>query len=159
MGLLGVVNKDSIDAVHKNGLVKPNEYEAIRDNVIAREIYLRAEKLSLKSDKFLSVLLDTNFFQDFYFLQTGINETKSAIIYLAYNDPETLLLDQDDIAVLILSDVAYSKAMLVRDLGDINKSNHLDGMILADKDSLRALEYLTKHKRGLWDLLQYLKEE
>lgn len=160
MVAVGVINKDSIDQAHKNGLVKPNEYETIRDSVIAKELYLRSLELSTKLDLFLRLVVDKeDAIETFYLKQSGYLNTKSAIIHLAYNEPETLLLEQDDISLLILADVAYQRATSVRDLGDINKSKHLDGIILADKDSMRSLDYLIKHKRGLWDLLEYVKEE
>lgn len=159
MAIYGTVSKESIDEAHKNGLVKPNEYKAIRDNLIAREIFLRANELSTKLDKLFDLFIKRDLIEEFYLKETGYIDLNLAIIDLAYNSPESLLLDQMDINLLILSNVAYSKALLVRDLGDINKSKHLDGNIFADKDTIRSLDYLTKHKRGLWDLLEYLKED
>lgn len=56
VGVFGVVNKESIDEAYRNGLVKPNEYEAIRDNLIDRELFLRHQEFSQRLDYFLLVL-------------------------------------------------------------------------------------------------------
>lgn len=159
MSVYGVIDRESVDEVFKNGLVKPNEYEFIRDNILGRELFLRKELIESQLDLFLLGLQGHQLIERFYLSETGIFDLKSSIIHLAYNDPDKLLIDQDDIATLILSDVAHSKALKVRDLGDINKSRLLVGEVLADKETFRSLEYLTKYKRGLWDLLDYLTEE
>lgn len=158
MTIYGTVNKESIDQVHRNGLVKPNEYKAIRDSVILKEVNLRVTELSQKMDRFFDVILGKDLVEEFYLKETGYFDKESAVLDLVYNSPESLLLEQDDINLLILADVAYKKALKVRDLGDVNKSKHLLGEIFADKETFRSLDYLTKHKRGLWDLLGHLED-
>lgn len=159
MGVYGSINKEYIDEAYRYGLVKPNEYETIRDNIIAREIFLRAQCISSKIELTLPAFHGRDLIEDFYLRKTGYINIKDAILHLAYNESDILLIDQDDISILILADVAYTRACKVRDLGDVNKSTYLDGIILADKDTIRSLEYLVKYKRGLWDLLECLKEE
>lgn len=158
-GVFGAVNKESIDEAYRNGLVKPNEYESIRDNLIAREIFLRSESLSKRTDYFLLTLKRFPVLNSFYLKKTGFISAKEAIIHLAYNEPDELLIDEEDISTLILSDVAFNKATRVRDLGDLNRSRHIEGNIFADKETIRSLEYLIRYKRGLWDLLECLNEE
>lgn len=159
VGVFGAVNKDSIDEAYRNGLVKPNEYEAIRDNLIDRELFLRHEELSRKLDYFLLVLKGYPLSEIFYISETGLLDVKEAILYLAYNEPEKLLIEVDDVSTMVLADVAYQKACKVRDLGDLNRSKLVQGDIFADKETIRSLEYLTRYKRGLWDLLECLNEE
>lgn len=158
-GVFATVDRDKIDEVYKLGLVKPNEYESIRDNLIERELFLRHESLSYKLELFYSVLLGWEWGHIYYFLETGYSDLKTAILDLAYNDPEKLLIEADDIRTLVLADVAYNKAVKVRDLGDVNRSDCVTDQIIADKETIRSLEYLIRYKRGLWDLLDYLKTE
>lgn len=159
IGVFGVVNKESIDEAYRNGLVKPNEYESIRDNLIDRELFLRHQDFSSKLDYFLLVLKGYPITEMFYLRETGFLDLKDAILYLAYNEPEKLLIEMDDISTMVLADVAFNKASKVRDLGDLNRSKIVEGDIFADKETIRSLEYLTRYKRGLWDLLECLKEE
>lgn len=159
VGVFGVVNKESIDEAYRNGLVKPNEYEAIRDNLIDRELFLRHQEFSQRLDYFLLVLKGYPLSEMFYISETGILDIKDAILHLAYNEPEKLLIEMDDISTMVLADVAFNKASRVRDLGDLNRSKLVEGAIFADKETIRSLEYLTRYKRGLWDLLECLKQE
>jgi hypothetical protein len=158
-GVFGAINRESIDEVYRNGLVKPNEYESIRDNIIDRELYLRHEAFSYKLNYFFLVLQKIPLCEFFYISQTGIFDVKEAILYMAYNTPEELLIEVDDVSTMVLADVAYNKACKVRDLGDLNRSKLVQGDIYADKETIRSLEYLTRYKRGLWDLLECLNVE
>lgn len=159
IGVYATINKEKIDEVYKSGIVKPNEYECIRDNLIEREMYLRYEQASKRIDKFFSIIQGKQICDMFYHEETKIQNVKDAIINLAYNSPEKLLIEKDDIGILILADVAFNRASRVRDLGDLNRSKLVEGDILADKETVRSLEYLTKYKRGLRDLLECLAEE
>lgn len=152
MVAVAIIDKEKIDEAYRYGLVKPNEFYFIRDNIIAREIYLRTNSSSMW-DWALSKKAE-----DFYFKNSKELTIQSAIVDLAQSSPEKLLIDLDDIRLLILSDVAAKKAALVRDLGDLNKSDIVSGSIFADKDSIRALEYLLKYKKGLWELLSYIED-
>lgn len=158
-GVFGVVSRESIDEAYKHGVVKPNEYVFIRDNLINREIFLRYESFSRKINNFLFVLMGCDVCAKFYQQHTQATSLQEAVLYLAYNDPDKLLIEKDDVGILILADVAFNKASKVRDLGDLNKSKLIDGNIFADKETIRSLEYLTKYKRGLWDLLECATEE
>jgi len=157
-GVFGVVKTESIDEAYRSGLVKPNEYQAIRDNLIDRELFLRHQEYSYKIDKFLLILEGYPIVDMFYFKETGIFDLREAILHLAYNEPDKLLIEVDDVSTMVLADVAYNKASKVRDLGDLNRSSLVSGDIFADKETIRSLEYLTRYKRGLWDLLECLKE-
>lgn len=158
-GVFGVIKTESIDEAYRSGLVKPNEYQAIRDNLIDREIFLRHQDFSHRIDKFILILEGYPVVNVFYFKETGIADLREAILALAYTDPEKLLIEVDDVSTMVLADVAYNKACKVRDLGDLNRSSIVTGDIIADKETIRSLEYLTRYKRGLWDLLECLKEE
>ncbi len=153
MTILATIDKEKVDEAYRFGLVKPNEYSYIRDNIIMREIFLRTEDL-LGKFKF-----GKNIVFNFYKQLTDRTNISDAILDLAYQESEDLLIDIDDIRLLVLSDVAYKKATLVRDLGDLNKSSLVTGGIVADKDTIRALEYLLKYKKGMWELLSYIEEE
>ncbi len=158
-GVFGVIKTESIDEAYRSGLVKPNEYQAIRDNLIDREIFLRHQEYSQKLDKFIFTLLGYPLVDVFYYRLTGLPTIRDAILDLAYNNPDKLLIEVDDVSTMVLADVAYTKACRVRDLGDLNRSSLVTGDIFADKETIRSLEYLTRYKRGLWDLLECLKEE
>lgn len=153
MTIIATIDKEKIDEAYRYGLVKPNEYSYIRDNIIMKEIFLRTQDL-LGKFRFSKDCVHA-----FYLNKTNNLDISKAIIQMAYDESDDLLIDADDIRLLTLSDVAARKATLVRDLGDLNKSEFVVGSISADKDTIRALEYLLKYKKGMWELLSYLEEE
>lgn len=153
MATYATIDKEKIDEAYRFGLVKPNEYAYIRDNIIMREIFLRTEDLLHK------FVFGRDIVSQYYLKDNQHQNLSEAILDLAYKEDESLLIDIDDVRSLVLSDVAFKKASLVRDLGDLNKSNLVTGSIVADKDTVRALEYLLKYKKGMWELLSYIEEE
>lgn len=153
MVAFATIDKEKIDEAYRYGLVKPNEYSYIRDNIIMREIFLRTQEMMW------NFRFNKTSVSDFYYKKTGISDLSQAILSLIYTEDETLLIDIDDIQLAILSDIATKKAILVRDLGDLNKSDLVSGSITGDKESVRALEYLLKYKKGMWELLSYIQEE
>lgn len=153
MAAFATIDKEKIDEAYRYGLVKPNEYSYIRDNIIMREIYLRTEDFMWKF-KF-----GKDSIYKFYFNKTLNNDISKAITEMAYAESTDLLIDIDDIRLLVLADVAANKAVLVRDLGDLNKSDLVSGSISADKETIRSLEYLLKYKKGMWELLSYIEQE
>lgn len=152
MVAFATIDKEKIDEAYRYGLVKPNEYSYIRDNIVMREIFLRTQEM-MRNFKFSKTSIS-----DFYCRKTGHTDLLQAILSMVYAEDENLLIDVDDIQLAILSDIATKKAMLVRDLGDLNKSELVSGNIIGDKDSIRALEYLLKYKKGMWELLSYIQE-
>lgn len=153
MTALANIDKEKIDEAYRFGLVKPNEYSYIRDNIIMREIFLRTQDLMWKFN------FKYNGVSNFYFKQTLNPDISEAILEMAYKESKELLIDLDDVRLLVLADVATKKASLVRDLGDLNKSDLVSGGIFADKETIRALEYLLKYKKGMWELLSYIEQE
>lgn len=153
MVAFATIDKEKIDEAYRYGLVKPNEYSYIRDNIVMREIFLRTQEMRW------NFRFNKTSVSDFYCKKTGLSDLSQAILSLIYAEDETLLIDIDDIQLAILSDIATKKAILVRDLGDLNKSDLVSGSIVGDKDSIRALEYLLKYKKGMWELLSYIQEE
>ncbi|BBK09363.1 hypothetical protein [Klebsiella phage 05F01] len=138
-----------IDSAYASGVVKPNEYRQIVSNIVEKEVLLRKESLSTiqKYKMFFSVLVGKNFFEEFYTKQTSENSLTEAIITIASNEPEKLLIDEEESKYLFLSDVFYKKAVLVRDCSDVHKSeyNINKSKMFVDKPTLRAIEYLNKY--------------
>lgn len=163
MTVMVKVGREFIEEAYKSGLVKPNEYKALRDFLVQQEIEVRKAyyktyswgrvKLSLflyGEDRVLSEQYNTH--------STG--SVEAAIIELARRESfDSFLLPEEDVRTIKLADFTYKKAIEVRNLGDMNRCDILevDSPIYTDKVGVRALEFLLNRKQACYDMLNMLQ--
>lgn len=149
------IDRSGIEACYQAGMVKPNEFRQMFMNILQKELQLRLEAASF-SDSFKSIFTKENYFVKLYQdLSDCKEDVAQCIMNLAASEPEKLLIDEADSRKLFLSHVFYRKALLVRDCSDIFKHElSTSSTILVDKETLRAIEYLSTHSAGGKDLLR-----
>lgn len=153
------ITREGIESCYQLGMVKPNEFRQLCMNIIQKELQLRTEEISLP-DVIKLIFKKNNYFVSLYQelsdCQDGIAQ---CIINLASSSPEDLLVSEEEAKKLFLSYVFYRKALLVRDCSDMFKNNLTNAdSILVDKETLRAIEYLSTHANGGKALLKDLYE-
>lgn len=150
------IKKELVDECFKRGLVKPNEFRAIVDELVHKELYERYEYFQQKNltVNFLKDLFQKNVIESYYEDKSLAPTIVEQIVDLARNDSESLLIDFLDKKTLFVAHTLHKKAKLVRDCGDMMESNISDGQdLLVDKETLMAVEYLLKYKNSVYELL------
>lgn len=160
------INREGVEACYQEGLVKPNEFRQFVKNMVEKELYLRKEKVSssgfaVSVNLFIHSLLKINYFEKLYQELSDCKEdTFQCIINLAGNNPEKLLLTEEESKKLFLANVFYKKAVIVRDCSDIFKHPLVkEERILVDKETLRSLSYLTTYSATGKALLRELNND
>lgn len=164
MTVMVKIGREFIEEAYKSGLVKPNEYKALRDFLVQKEIEVR--KLKYKETK-------SYLFKLGLFLQGEEETLKSQyspigfnslielnIIELARRESfDSFLLPEEEVRTIKLADFTYKKAIEVRNLGDMNRCDILevDSPIYTDKAGVRALEFLLNRKQACYDMLNMLQ--
>lgn len=156
---LVAINRTGIETCYQLGMVKPNEFRQIFMNILQKELQLRLEAASVL-DVFKTLFTKENYFVNLYQdLSDCKEDLAQCIINLASSEPEKLLIEEEEAKKLFLSHVFYKKALLVRDCSDIFKHDLVDEKsIFVDKETLRAIEYLSTHATGGKALLKELFE-
>lgn len=155
------VGRDFVDDCYKKGVVKPNEYRQIIDNIVEEELKLRGELPVIKKIHFLWVKKELSVpeTEHFYFANASkdVNSVREAIVNMAYVSPTKLLITSEKVDTLILANNFYNKSRIIRDCSDMFKNRYnQDDSMLVDKKVLWASEYLQKHRQAAYDLLSLL---
>lgn len=160
--ILAEIAREGIESCYQAGLVKPNEFRQIVQNLIEKEVSLRLDSMTnrQKLDMFFTELAGGDWilqqYQEYSYSQEGLTECILSIV--GYNS-DLLLLSPEDSKLLFLSNVFHKKSLLVRDCSDVlNNSYVTEDKIFVDKETLRAIEYLCKHTRGGKAVLKTLEE-
>lgn len=158
MQLVGI-DRSGIETCYQLGMVKPNEFRQIFMNILQKELQLRLEAATTLN-VFKTLFSKENYFISLYQeLSDCEDDIAQCIINLASSEPEKLLIDEEDAKKLFLSHIFYKKALLVRDCSDIFKHGLVESStVLVDKETLRAIEYLSTHATGGKALLKELFE-
>lgn len=158
MQLVGI-DRSGIETCYQLGMVKPNEFRQIFMNILQKELQLRLEATTTLN-VFKTLFSKENYFISLYQdLSDCEDDIAQCIINLASSEPEKLLIDEEDAKKLFLSHIFYKKALLVRDCSDIFKHGLVESStVLVDKETLRAIEYLSTHATGGKALLKELFE-
>lgn len=153
------IKRTGIETCYQLGMVKPNEFRQLFMNILQKELQLRLETTTA-IDVFKTLFSKENHFIRLYQELSDCEEDiAQCIINLASSEPEKLLIDEEDAKKLFLSHIFYKKALLVRDCSDIFKHGLVDvDTILVDKETLRAIEYISTHASGGKALLKELFE-
>lgn len=160
--MLVKINRRSVDECYQTGLVKPNEFRQIYTNIIEKEIALRLESMTIgdKWKMFRQWQNEENWllsqYSDYSYSQTDLYQ---AIMELAGNEPERLLINAEEAKLLFLSSIFHKRAALVRDCSDLlNNDMAVEDEIYVDKETLRAMEYIKKYVSGGRAVLATLQE-
>lgn len=159
MHLVGI-NRAGIETCYQLGMVKPNEFRQVFMNILQKELQLRLEAATV-SDLLRTLFSKRNYFIALYQnLSECEDDIVQCIISLASSAPNKLLIEEEEAKKLFLSYIFHRKALLVRDCSDIFKHDLVESpTILVDKETLRAIEYLSTYTTGgkalLKDLLEY----
>ncbi|QHJ83794.1 MAG: hypothetical protein [Caudoviricetes sp.] len=158
------VGRDFVDDCYKKGVVKPNEYRQIVDNFVDEELKLRKGLPIVKKVHFFWVKreLDASETEHFYFANSSkdVYSVTDAIIDIAYNSPEKLLLPQESIKAMVLANKFFVKSKVIRDCSDMLKNRYItEETLLVDKKTLWASDFLQKHRQAAYDLLALLVED
>lgn len=151
------IKKELVDECFKKGLVKPNEFRGIVDELVHKELFERYEEMKNKNltFNFIYHVFNNNIIEKFYKDKSKEKDVVEQIADLAKREPETLLIDSLDSRTLFVAHTLHRKAKLVRDCGDMLESNISDGEdLLVDKETLLAVDYLLKYKNTVYDLLK-----
>ncbi len=148
------IDRSGVEACYQAGMVKPNEFRQIFMDLLAKEVQLRLE--STTPFQAVSALFTQEYFLEFYQkLAATKDDLVQCVIDIATSEPELLLIDQEEAKRLFLSYVFYRKAVIVRDCSDIFKHELVESStIMVDKETLRAIEYLSVHSSGGRDLIK-----
>jgi len=148
------IDRSGVEACYQAGMVKPNEFRQIFMDLLAKEVQLRLE--STTPFQAVSALFTQEYFLEFYQKLAGTkDDLVQCVIDIATSEPELLLIDQEEAKRLFLSYVFYRKAVIVRDCSDIFKHELVESStIMVDKETLRAIEYLSVHSSGGRDLIK-----
>lgn len=149
------VGKQWLDDIYAENVVKPNEFKQIVSNLVDKEISLRQ---SLPQQ---AVIVDKGFWsrirgkateqikqdESYYFnLSPNSPNLLQAIIDIAYNQPDKLLLSTEESKSLIFAEGFRNKSFIIRECSDLMKSPYLEEeFIYIDKKTAWAADYLTKH--------------
>lgn len=163
MTVMVKVGREFIEEAYKSGLVKPNEYKALRDFLVQKEIEVR--KLLYKGDKRWLAKLGLFLYGEARLLSEQYNthvssSVESNIIELARRESfDSFSLTEEEVRTIKLADFTYKKAIEVRNLGDMNRCDILevDSPIYTDKVGVRALEFLLNRKQACYDMLNMLQ--
>lgn len=157
------IGRKCVDECYQTGLVKPNEFRQIYTDKIEQEIALLLENLTLKQKwgMFKSWVKGEDWILSHY---QELSDSKEGlfecIIEIASSNPQLLHIDEEDAKLLFLSHLFHKKSLLVRDCSDLLNSPHTKtDVLLVDKETLRAIEYITKYVNGGKAVLKTLQEE
>lgn len=157
------IGRKCVDECYQTGLVKPNEFRQIYTDKIEQEIALLLENLTLKQKwgMFKSWIKGEDWILSHY---QELSDSKEGlfecIIEIASSNPQLLHIDEEDAKLLFLSHLFHKKSLLVRDCSDMLNSPHTKtDVLLVDKETLRAIEYITKYVNGGKAVLKTLQEE
>ncbi len=148
------IDRSGVEACYQAGMVKPNEFRQIFMDLLAKEVQLRLESVS--PFQVLAAMFTEDYFLSVY---QKLSKTKGdlvqCVIDIATSEPELLLINAEEAKRLFLSYVFYRKAVIVRDCSDIFKHDLVkSNTIMVDKETLRAIEYLSVHSSGGRDLIK-----
>lgn len=148
------IDRSGVEACYQAGMVKPNEFRQIFMDLLAKEIQLRLESTS--TFQAVSALFTKEYFLKFYRdLSGSAGDLVQCVIDIATTEPELLLISGEESKRLFLSYVFYRKAVIVRDCSDMFKHDLVKSTtIMVDKETLRAIEYLSVHSSGGRDLIK-----
>lgn len=148
------IDRSGIEACYQAGMVKPNEFRQIFMDLLAKEVQLRLECVS--PFQVVSALFTNEYFEGVYQKLSGTKgDLIQCVIDIATSDPELLLISAEEAKRLFLSYVFYRKAVIVRDCSDMFKHQLVQSTtLMVDKETLRAIEYLSVHSSGGRDLIK-----
>lgn len=157
------IGRKCVDECYQTGLVKPNEFRQIYTDKIEQEISLCLENLTLRQKwgMFKAWVKGEDWILSHY---QELSDSKEGlfecIIEIASSNPKLLHIDEEDAKLLFLSHLFHKKSLLVRDCSDLLNSPHTKtDVLLVDKETLRAIEYITKYVNGGKAVLKTLQEE
>ena len=148
------VGKEWLDDVYAENVVKPNEFREVVNIIFNKEVQARkkgAPHAEVIEKGFLGLFTvgksQARNDESYYFnLSPNSNNLLQAIIDIAYNSPEKLLITKEESQYLIFAEAFRSKSAIIRDCSDLLKSEYLtEDFIYIDKKTAWAAQYLIKH--------------
>lgn len=156
------VGREFVDDCYNKGVVKPNEFRQVVRNLVDKELNLRSNLPIHKKVGFFWVSKDLDIAEceHFYFSNSKARNIEDAIVNIAYENKDKLLLSPEEIKLLILADNFYRKSVIIRDCSDILRSKYKeDDFLYVDKKTLRTSDYLQKYSQAGWGVLKTLTDD